>query len=53
MTVTLNHEEIKNDPQRISKINPFIDKYNWEGTNYPSEKDDWKIFEKDSSSTIP
>ena len=27
-TVVLNHEEIKKDPQRISKIKPFIDKYN-------------------------
>ena len=23
-----------------------MDKYNWEGINYPSEKDDWKKFEK-------
>ena len=28
VTVALNHEEIKKDPQRISKIKPFIDKYN-------------------------
>ena len=27
-----------------TKINPYINKYNWEGKNYPSEKDDWKIF---------
>ena len=25
VTVTLNHEQIKNNPQRTSKINPFID----------------------------
>ena len=29
-TVTLNHEQIKKDPQKITKIKPFIDKYNWE-----------------------
>ena len=23
-----------------------MNKYNWEGMNYPSEKDDWKKFEK-------
>ena len=34
--------------QRITKIKPFIDKYNWEGINYPSEKDDWKKFEKNN-----
>ena len=30
----------------MTKIKPFINKYNWEGINYPSEKDDWKKFEK-------
>ena len=31
----------KKDPQRITKIN-------WEGINFPSEKDDWKKFEKNN-----
>ena len=38
----LNHEEIKKDPQRITNIKPFINKYNWKGIYYPSEKNDWK-----------
>ena len=46
VTVALNYEEIKKDPQRITKIKLFINKYNWEGINYPSEKNDWKKFEK-------
>ena len=46
VTVALNYEEIKKDPQRIIKSKPFINKYNWEGINYPSEKDDWKKFDK-------
>ena len=33
----LNYEEIKTDPQRITKIKPFITKYNWEGINHSSE----------------
>ena len=24
----------------------FVNKYNWEGVNYPPGKDDWKNFEK-------
>ena len=28
VTVVLKYEEIKNDQQRISKIKPFINKYN-------------------------
>ena len=37
-TVALNHEQIKQDPQRIPKINPFIDQYNWKEINFPSHK---------------
>ena len=29
-------------------IKPFINKYKWEGINFPSEKDDWKTFEKNN-----
>ena len=47
-TVALNYEEIKEDPERISTIKSFINKYNWEGINYPSEKNDWKKFEKNN-----
>ena len=44
-TVALNHEEIGENSQRISKIKFFKNKYDWKGTNYPSGKDDWKEFE--------
>ena len=30
----LNHEEIKKDPQRITKNKPFINKYNWKGKKF-------------------
>ena len=46
VTVALIYEERKKDPQRITKIKLFINKYNWEGINFPSEKGDWKKFEK-------
>ena len=48
VTVALNHEQIKKDPQRISKIKPFIDQYNWEKINFPSQKNDWNEFEKNN-----
>ena len=49
----LNREEIKKDPQRLAKIKALINRCNWEGINFPSEKDDWKRFEKtDLSITI-
>ena len=39
ITAALNHGE-------IAKIKLYIDKYNWEWINYPSEKDYWKEIEK-------
>ena len=30
------------------KIKPFINWYSWEGINFRSEKNDWKIFEKNN-----
>ena len=41
-------KETGKDSERILKIKPFIDKHNWERMNYPSEKDDWKKFEKNN-----
>ena len=32
----------------MTKIKLFIDEYNWEEINFPSEKDDWKKFEKNN-----
>ena len=44
----LNYEEMKKDLQRITKIKPFINKYNSKGISFPSQKDDWKKFEKNN-----
>ena len=32
----LNYQIIENNPQRISKLKPYINKYNWEGINFPA-----------------
>ena len=45
VTLALNLDKIKKDPQRVSKIKPFIEKYNWEDINFPSTSKDWKKFE--------
>ena len=42
LTVALNHEQIKNNPERISKIEPFIDQYNWNKIDFPFTSKDWK-----------
>ena len=50
--MTLLYEEIKKDPQRQTKIKPFIDKYNWNGINYPSEKVGGKKIEKNNVTIV-
>ena len=48
VTLALNLDKIKKDPQRISKIKPFIEKYNWEDINSLSTNKDWKTFESNN-----
>ena len=48
VTAALNHKEMKKNLQKITKIKLFISKYNREGINFPSEKDDWKKSEKNN-----
>ena len=50
LTVTLNYEQIKDHPERISKIKHVIDKCNWKGINFPSHSKDWKKFEPNNKS---
>ena len=50
LTVALNYEQIKKDPQRISKIKPFIEQYDWKEIDFPSHKKDWKKFELNNKS---
>ena len=46
MNKILNHEEIEKNPERITKIKPFINISKWERINCPLEKDDRKKIEK-------
>ena len=50
LTVALNHEQIKNNPERISKIKHFIDQYDWKEIDLPSTGKDWKRFESNNKS---
>ena len=34
------------NPERVSNIKPFINKYNWKRINYLLKIDDWKTFDK-------
>ena len=50
LTIALNYEQIKKNPQRISNIKPFIDQYNWKEINFPTHCKDWKKFESNNKS---
>ena len=47
-TVALNHREIGKNPQKISKIKPYINNYNWKDINFPAGIYDWKTFERNN-----
>ena len=50
MTVALNYDEIKDHNQRVNKVKPFVNKYDWSEINFPSHADDWKKFELNNKS---
>ena len=53
MIVALNHQNVGNNPERISKNKPFINQYNWKDIDIKEhQKDkkkltDWKKFEEE------
>ena len=48
-TVALNHREINKNPQRISKIKPFINQYNWKDIDFPAGADEYKKCERNNN----
>ena len=48
ITAALNHQNIDHHLQRISKLRPFINNYNWEDIEYPSHSKDWRKVEQNN-----
>ena len=44
----LDYQIIEAHPERISKLKPYINKYNWEGIEFPARPKDWKKFERNN-----
>ena len=44
----LNYQAIEKDPQRISKLKPCINNYNWKGINLPAGPKNWNKFEQNN-----
>ena len=45
VTLALNLDKINKNPQRRSKMKPFIDQHNWKDIDFPSTSKDWKKLE--------
>ena len=45
VTLALNLDKINSHPERISKIKPFMEQYNWKEIDFPPTSKDWKKFE--------
>ena len=50
LAVALSYQSIENNLERISKIKPYIDQYNWKERHFPSHIKDWKKFESNNKS---
>ena len=48
ITAALNHQNIGQHPERISKLKPFINNYNWKDIEFPSHSKDWRKFEQNN-----
>ena len=51
-TFALDYGEIKCNPERVSNMKPFINKYSWDEINHPSKKGDWKALEKNNPTIV-
>ena len=51
LTVVLNYQSIRKYPQRISKIKPFINQYDWKEIDFPAQSSKGrKKFESNNNS---
>ena len=45
ITAALNYQNIDHLPERISKLEPFINNHSWKDVGFPSHSKDWRKFE--------
>ena len=48
--ISLNYDKIGDNPERVSKVKPFVNQYDWSEINFPSHVNDWKKFELNNKS---
>ena len=50
ITIALNYKEIGNNHHRVSKVNPFVNQYDWADINFPTNVGECKKFELNNKS---
>ena len=45
ITAALNYQNIDHHPEKVYKLRPFINNYNWKYIEFPSHSKDWRKFE--------
>ena len=51
LIAVLNYQNIDHHPERISKLRPFINNYNWKDIEFPSRSKNWRKFEQNNKTT--
>ena len=49
ITAALNYENICHHPEKISKLEPFINNYNWDNIDFPAGHKEYSAFKKNNS----
>ena len=44
----MNYQNINHNPERTSKLRPFINDYNWDDINFPAGHKDYSAFERNN-----
>ena len=44
----LHHQDISHNPERITKLKPHINNYNWKDIDFPARSKEYKIFERNN-----
>ena len=48
ITAALNYQNVDHHPERIFKLKPFINNYNWKDIEFSSHSKDWRKFEQNN-----
>ena len=48
IVAAIHHKDIDHHPEKITKLAPYVNNYNWNDINFPTEQKVWKTFERNN-----